>query len=520
MSRFAVAIDFPTPSWPFGSKSEFTFRPKTHHPGRRRGYDAAVEDRLNFQWTKTLQSSDQVVAADHRKLVARSRDVCRNNPYAKSFLHLLRANVVGPNGIKLRAQPLNNDNEIDLPAAAAIEAGWREWGRPENADLGRTRSFRELQELFITTLGQDGEFLAQIIEGEDAGPWHFSLRPIDPSLLPVSLTRTEPNGNHTRFGIEHDKQGRVVAYWLAAEVKGLSQTTWEGRKVSRIDARHIIHAFIPMEVGQKRGIPMTATALMRLRMVGAYEKAALVAARLGASKIGHYLQPAGSQGFTGDDVDAEGNLLEDIEPGVTRKLPPGVTFEGWDPAYPIGEFGPFVKRSLQGIAAGLNVTYHALSRDLQGFSFSTARVAILEEREHYKTLQEFAIERFVDVVYRRWLTSALLQDKLLIGNAPLNSLREDKYRNVRWRGRRWAWVDPQKDATALGIQLDRGMIALSDAINELGRDPEETWKQIAADQKRLDELGIELTPQTTNQVVALLAGPPAGDPTPPEDPED
>jgi lambda family phage portal protein len=508
MSRLAIAIEFPDLSIPWRS-SPAPQRQQSHRRPRARHYEAASTDRLNFSWPTAIYSSDQIIAADHRKLVARSRDVCRNSDYARSYLNLLDSNIVGSNGFRLQAQPINSlDQQIDHEAATAIEKAWKNWIRPENCDLHKKASFREQCRLFIRTVAKDGEFLGQKILGKNAGnPWEFALEAIDTARLPISFSRTERNGNTTRFGVEFDqKTHSPVAYWIVGPPSSTyPSASWESYNVNRIPAAQILHKFLAEEAGQKRGIPWTATALQRIRMVSAYETAALIAARIGASKIGHYTSELG-KGYTGDDVDLDGNIIEDIEPGATRQLASGVTFQGWDPTYPTGEFEPFLKRLLHGIAAGLNVTYHALTKDLEGFSFSSARTGILEERDNYRQIQTFVIESFVDPIFRTWLERALLMSKLKIGPTPLNPLREEKYQNVRWMPKRWSWVDPQKDATAAIIRLDRGLSALSDEIIELGKDPEEVWQRIKSDQDRLEAIGIDLTPSSSSQMIALVAG--------------
>ncbi len=54
----------------------------------------------------------------------------------------------------------------------------------------------------------------------------------------------------------------------------------------RVPASEIIHCFVPERSTQGRGIPWMHTAARRLNQIGEYGYAEVIAARLGASKIG------------------------------------------------------------------------------------------------------------------------------------------------------------------------------------------------------------------------------------------
>ena len=72
--------------------------------------------------------------------------------------------------------------------------------------------------------------------------------------------------------------------------------------------------------------------MVRLKMIGAYDEAEVVAARYGASKMG-VLEPGETSDplYTGDDKDAIGNPIQDIAPGIVEVLPKGYKFNLIDP---------------------------------------------------------------------------------------------------------------------------------------------------------------------------------------------
>ncbi len=104
-------------------------------------------------------------------------------------------------------------------------------------------------------------------------------------------------------------------------------------------------------------------------MLGAYEDAALVAARIGASQMGFFKSPAGDQ-FEGDSESDDGFEME-AEPGMFRNIG-SLEFQQFDPKYPTGEFPSFMKQCLRGISSGSGVDYNTVANDLSDVNYSSA----------------------------------------------------------------------------------------------------------------------------------------------------
>ena len=464
-------------------------RPKAPAPAHnKRYYKAAKADRLTWSWTKLPQSADQVVAQNQRALRARSREQYANNDYARRFVGMVQANVIGPNGISMQARAVSRRGNPDTSANDGIEAAWKDWGRKEYCDISRRFTWREMQRLFIGGVAIDGE--AFVIKHKSrAMRYGFALQLIDPELCPVDYNQPDDN---IRMGIEYDEFDRPVAYHFQTLTQDGSYTR-DGQRYIRYAADQVIHAYIAEMVGQRRGMPWMSTALLRMNQLAGYEEAAVVAARVGATKMGFFTSPDG-QGLTGDDTDAQGNLISEAEAGTFEQLPDGVQFQSWDPQYPHGEYADFVKAQLRGIASGLGVAYHGLSNDLEGVNFSSIRSGVLEEREVWKGLQEWAIDNLHTHVYETWLVSALLSDAIHTATGgTLSVLSAEKYRRVAWQPRRWQWVDPAKDMAANQTAINERLRSRSDVIREMGRDPEEVWREIERENDLLAQLGI--TPQ-------------------------
>lgn len=457
-----------------------------------RMFDAGQTDRLTASWPSTPTPADYIVRRNQRTLVARSREQAANNDYMRGFLRMVRQNIVGPQGIRLQAQSRDIDGSLDTAANDAIEAAWLEWGRAANCDVSGRRSWRIVQGGAATAAARDGEFMIREIWGADAGSWGYALQVLDPQRCPVDYDEERRNdGTFVRHGIEFNQYGRPIAYLFTTTDEREADYVYGGRSFQRIPAREIIHGFIEDFTGQKRGLPWAATALWRMRMLDGFEKSAMVNARVSASKGGFFQWKEGY----GPDQDEDEELYMEAEPGAFQELPAGVEFKEWSPQYPNGEFAPFMKSGLRGIATGLGVSYNNLANDLEGVNFSSIRQGALDEREHWKELQEWMIEALIDRVYRNWLKVALLSGRIVVAGRgeslkPLRPERLPKYQAVQWQPRRWAWIDPRADVASAIAQKDNLMGSFGQFIRDQGRDPQTVWREISEDIAQMRAAGI------------------------------
>lgn len=455
---------------------------------RRMMPSAARADRLTASWPSTPLPADDIIRRHQRVIVARSREQAANNDYARAFLRMAVQNVVGSTGIRMQAQARDPDGSLDQVANDALEVAWWEWCRRENCDVSGRRSFRAMQASAIQSAAKDGEFFFRKVYGRDAGPWGFALQLLDPQRCPVDHDEDlRRDGSFVRHGIEFNRFGRPLAYLFTTTDEREADYFYGSRAFVRIPAAEIIHGFREEMVGQKRGLPWMATSLWRMQMLAGYEEAALVNARSSAAK-GGFLK--WEEGY-GPELDEEEDLTVDVEPGTWQELPAGVTPVPNHPPYPVGETAPFRKEMLRGIAAGLGVAYNGLASDLEGVNFSSIRQGALDEREHWKELQEWLVETLIDEVFKEWLPRALLAGRVKTPKGgTLKPERVDKYRKVEWQPRRWAWIDPRADVAAAVEMKNNLMGSFGQFIRDQGKDPSTVWREVAEDIKQMRAAGI------------------------------
>ena len=251
------------------------------------------------------------------------------------------------------------------------------------------------------------------------------------------------------MSVEVDEWNAPVAYHLLTDHPNETSIMYKGRKYNRVPANDVCHLFITERASQLRGVPWMNTAMKRLNMVSGYEEAELIAARIGASKMGFYTSPD-SDAYVGEE-DESGNLVTDMEPGVFEQLPAGMSVQTFDPSHPNSAYQVFIKTVLRGASSGLNVAYNGLANDLEGVNFSSIRSGVLEEREHWRILQKWVSDQLHRPVYQAWLSSALRTQEL-----KLPEKKFKKFTKVNWQPRGWAWVDPLKDQQANKLSIEMG----------------------------------------------------------------
>lgn len=449
----------------------------------KRIFQAASTGRLESSWTATPTTVDAWIYQHWATLVARSREVGENNDHGRKFIQLCRDNIAGPNGFAMMAAVKDPNGTPDTLASTAIEDAFARFSKRGHFEVSKTLSRKAVERLIATTLPKDGEFIAVARYGKSLNEFGFAVQIIDPYLLDPTHYQDLGNGNTIRHGIEFDSNGAPVRYYFRKmDERQVGYIRGGAGEFDIVPAENVCHFYLPEAVGQKRGLPWMRTALWRMKMLGGFEDAAVVNARVGAAKMGFFRDPDGDND---EDIPMEGDpgTFEDIG---NREL------VQWNPQFPDQSIDPFTKSLLRSIASGLNVSYNNLASDLTSVNFSSIRQGALDEREVWKGLQELVIESWCEWVFDRWLQRALLAQAITINGKPLRFDRLEKYRAVTWQGRRWAWIDPSSEVAANEKAVAMKIKSRSEIIRETsGRDPVDVWEEISREDKDMTALGVK-----------------------------
>ena len=479
---------------------------KREKHARKNSYPAGDVNRLTADWPTTITSPTTVLRSGLRNMRARARNLYIGNDYARRFIAMVGVNVAGPDGIGMQSKAKFPDGMLDKWANDQIEKGWEEFSKKGTFDVSGQISGLDADRISIQTIARDGEQLVREVRGFDNG-WNLSFQFLEADHLDESLNVERlQNGNSIRMGKEFDPWFRPVAYHLLAQHPGDSIWSYMGRSYIRVPAEEIIHPFMIERFNQPRGVPWMHSAMTRLNNIGAYEEAAIMKSRLGASAMGIWEQdsqnppdPATNPGQ--DDTDADGTPVMEMEPGVFVKAPLGYKFQPFDPGYPTGDFAPFMKSALRGIASGLLVSYNSLASDLEGVNFSSIRAGVLEERDCWKVIQAWMIQNYKQELFIRWLRMALLTGK--IPGLPFTKF--EKFSKPKWQPRTWDWVDPERDVNSKVIALENKLLSWTKVLAADGIDLEEHCAELKNEKEIAAKYGVELTTKSLLESAARQA---------------
>ncbi len=128
-----------------------------------RAYQGALVSRLTSDWMASQLSADAEIRNSLRKLRDRSRELVRNNPYARQAKRTTQINIVGT-GMKFQSRVLQiRGNRRDQRINNLIEQKWAEWSGANSCDCAGRYSFHEFEWLAAGALCESGEAIFRIV---------------------------------------------------------------------------------------------------------------------------------------------------------------------------------------------------------------------------------------------------------------------------------------------------------------------------------------------------------------------
>ena len=427
-----------------------------------RSYAGASMDQLSGGLQDSINtSSDTEIMQALRVLRARSRELCRNNDYAKNAVRHLSINVIGT-GVKMHPAIKTPAGELDKPLNDTIHKAWEQWMDADSCDVSGLLHLHDMEALIVKSLVENGEVLIRLHRapfGDSRIPLGLQLIEAD-QLLDNWQTGRAENGNMIKMGVEIDRYNRPVAYWLYPVHPGdyLFQT-YSPSAFIRVQAADIIHLYIPDRIGQSRGVPWMHTTIMRMKHIGGYEEAEIVRARASANVMGIIKSP---EAPTPELI--ENNLRQEyMNPGEIKHLLPGEEWDFANPSAPNPNAAPFVRLMLRGAMAGIGISYASGTGDYSDTNYSSSRLGQYSERDFFRVIQGFYIRRVRQRIHREFMTAAVLSGTVQI---PGFYRDQRRYDTAQFRARGWGWTSPKDDVPAYKEARRAGFMTTAQIIAE------------------------------------------------------
>jgi lambda family phage portal protein len=440
----------------------------------------------------TTTAINTLIMAYGTTVVARSRYLCTNNPYAVAAKETFVSAMAGF-GIKPSTLGETKDDK------AQVQELWLDWCAEADAD--HLQDFYGQQAMVSAELFEAGECFAVEVDapGNSTVPLSYRIYPAE--MLPyqndVMPTSQAAPGNYIYMGIEFTPTGERAAYHFYKRHPGeaLPQSALSDIGTIRIPAEKVLHMFRPIRAGQQRGIPFTLSALVTLAMLDLYDDAELERKRV-AALFAAFITKNPQEGSTPDSPLGQpeqdpvtANMVVTMEPGATVELNPGEDVSFATPADVGNSYEAFQYRQLLRAAAGFGVPYAEMTGDLRQANYGSIRAGLVAFRRRVTALQNHVlIFQFCRPIWVRWHdVAAAMKPKKLPWTFSQYMKDRAKHLRVRWIPPKWDWVDPAKDIAAEKIAVDNGFKARADTIEEQGYDPEETDARIISDMEREEE---------------------------------
>jgi len=481
-----------------GIRSWFARQILTTRYGRaegRRMYEGARRNRLLHDLIAPTTSADAELRVSLTVLRDRAHQLCRDNPYARQAKRTTQINVVGPRGIQMQAQIMKaNGTEKDTRRCRLMEEAWRRWCRPDTCDVAGRLSFHGFEMMIAGSLPESGECLVRIVrQPMGAGRVPLALELIEAHQLDEEKSGVSDRPGHEwRLGVEINQWGRPTRYAILTRHPGDVELGLNRRGAQEkhvyVDAADMIHVYMPERIGQNRGVPWLASVITTVHNLAEYEKAHWTRKRVQAASLGWIRTPEGE--LIGDAVE-NGQQLFNTEPGSWNILDPGQEPVAPDFGPDDGQYDNVVRNLSRRFAAGFGCSYETLSRDFSQTNYSSSRLSILEDRDHWRVVQSVIIQVFHQRVFEEWLRAAAL-----VGELPSPAFndywtRPERYNAPRWQARSWSWVDPQKEMKALEMARTLLLQSHSEQIAEYsGEQFDQVMAQIARENELKDSLGL------------------------------
>lgn len=494
-------------------------------------------------WLPWIRSPDNEINLYRDRMVARTRDLVRNDGWAAGAITRILDNTIGV-AYRLIANPDYRalalyDKAFDADWAQefrrAAEALWRSYAQDlcHYNDVACQLTVSQQFRLALRHKLVDAESLSVtywLPERVGAGGARYAtaFQIVDPDRL--SNPYQQVDTRYLRGGVEIDELGVPLAY----HIRRAHQNDWynaieamEWERVAREDAdgwRRVIHDFDRDRAGQNRGVSIFAPILSRLKMLANYYGVELQAAAINAV-FGTFITSKFDQMQVMDSLDDGGNGgLKGIEALAgfrdgwhdQRKLslngaripvlPPGDSIETVRAERPNSQFSPFTHEMLRGVAAALGVSAEQVTQDYSETNYSSARAAIVEaEKTFNRRCGEFD-HNTATPFYANWLWEAMERRELpLPRNAPDFREARTAYARCRWLGPARGWVDPVAERQGAILGLDAGFSTLEEECAAQGLDWEENLEQRAREVARFRELDLPLPEWGGQKVTATEA---------------
>jgi lambda family phage portal protein len=429
--------------------------------------------RLDERWARGFnpahRNGDSATRGSWSVMQARMRDMVDNDPTMKRPSDVVVTMGCGKGPLVL-ACVLQKSNslvpKLEHTFNFAADEHWERWGKRNRI----ARLFKVGWREWVNT----GNVLVVRYRNTDGSPG-YQIK--ESEQLDRRMDRARSNGqNEISHGIEYDAAGKPVFYHFYKSHPNDDHAMAEGQLSEAVPADRVKHLYIPTRGSQRFGIPFHQ-AMMRSAadgdfLVGTELTSAAVAALFTAviktadDGLGDEEETQFDDGQPNED--ANGNTFKKLGPGTVARLQPGEdvqTITSGRPNKAISEFLRFLWL-INSQATG--ISYHRMTGDVAGASYTSLRAAMLDDSAYIEPLQQAFFDEIVEP-----MRLEVDQWGVGTGQIPVSAVEylqnPERYQALEIVGPGQDWLQPDQEVEATKAAIACGLTSLPVECGRWGR---------------------------------------------------
>ncbi len=458
---------------------------------------------------------------DYYTLAKRAYTLITTNEFARIAVSRFTQFAIGT-GLKLHPEPckrflkrkfnINLDNEF----AKDIQELWGLFENDKNVSITKQDNIHSLANI---------AFFNAFIAGDALVIKRVKNKNLEYQLvngLSIQTTKGENNGNKIVNGVEIDKSGKHIAYYVLPEDGG------EPVRIQAYDIKGQPVAWLvyasDKRLNSTRGYSPLGAIMQKLRKIGQYANSEVIAADANARfavTVEHEKESSGINPLKGkktfgrsmqntDDNDKENiqnaahhqeirkfwESLKKIPSGIFFNVPKGQKMGSFDTKRPNVNYTGFLDGSMKYIYASLGIPFEiATLLFSNNFSASRAALKIFELIIEY-TRKFCIVDNFYQIVYEQFFELECLKGNIYAPKylSLKNTLgyMDNAYTKAKFIGQKIPHIDEVKEANAVIAKLKTGLITFEQAIELLGNsvDFDTMVERRKYEEKKIKEAGL------------------------------
>lgn len=485
--------------------------PRVRAASSREAYRWGRIDRRTEHFQPAGRSGDAAIYESQELMNRRVRNEIINNAQAKRIIEALTDLTIGT-GIQTFASPFDPWMDITQLDLSQLDDGLRfaleaddlfdEWFlEPDQFDAAGKLSGPDMQRLAYSECASVGDALILRCQRNDPGrivPLCYQIlerEQLDPSR-DRAATATD---NKIVNGVEVDKSGREVAFWLFDAHPHDAFAPFSATTTSRrIPASRVIHLYLFRRPSQSVGATwldaIGQASFDRDKFIHSEIQSAAKAALL--ALIAKREHPhLGTLGLETDDdgTDQYGN--EEVRLGsspIAIEIGKDEEVDMVESKRPTNTANNFIDILDHDIAGGGGISFYTLTGRFEKSNYTGFRGALLVEDSHIKPLQNWFASRTALPIRRAF--NAMAAASGLYKNVSAAEFLQDQRRYQRFDaiGAGRQLLDPQVETEAAAARLRTGMTTLKLECARLGLHWVKVLRQLAIEGRFATALGVTL----------------------------